>query len=140
MRFTQLYVNKVYLVYNIVVYRLLVTAVVPSLLLIYMYAKIYACITKSNGFRSQSSIRGHSSIRGQAAVGDGVTRSEDNEMRKSEGKHARMFAGVVAVFILCQIPDVIVKVVKIVNYFQGTMHNAYVKKSLISFHPFPCRI
>ena len=40
-------------------------------------------------------------------------------MRKKEGKHARMFAGVVAVFILCQIPDVIVKVAKILNYFQG---------------------
>ena len=122
MRFTQLYVNKVYLVYNIVVYRLLVTGVVPSLLLIYMYAKIYACITESNGFRSQSSIRGQSSIRCRSSIGGQTAISEDHEVRKKEGQHARMFAGVVAVFILCQIPDVIVKVVKIVNYFQGTMH------------------
>ena len=116
MRFTELYVNKVYLVYNLVVYRLLVTVIIPSLSLVYMYAKIYACIRASNGFRGQSSFRCQPSIRGRTSI------SEDNEVRKKEGKHARMFAGVVAVFILSQIPDVIVKVVKIVNYFQGTMH------------------
>ena len=107
MRFTKLYMNKVYLVYNVVVYRLLVTGVIPSLLLIYMYAKMYACIKASHGFRG-TSIRGRNTT---------VT-SEDNEVRK-ERKHAHMFAGVVAVFIFCQIPDVIVKVVKILNYFQG---------------------
>ena len=98
MRFTKLYMNKVYLVYNIVVYRMLLTCLVPSLTLIYMYAKIYNCIRKSHGFR-------------------GSFTSDDNEVRKKEGNHARMFAGVVVVFIICQIPDVVVKTVHFVQYF-----------------------
>ena len=100
MRITELYMNKVYLVYNILVYRLLITCLIPSLMLIYMYSKIYTCIKKSHGFR-------------------GGIDSEDNEVRKKEGKHARMFAGVVAVFIICQIPDVVVKTVHIIQYLQS---------------------
>ena len=99
MRITELYVNKVYVVYNIVVYRLLITGIVPSLLLIYLYAKIFTGIRKSHSFRG------------------GIV-SEVYKVRKSECKHARMFAGVVAMFIICQIPDGIVKVVNIIHYFQ----------------------
>ena len=104
MRITELYVNKVYLFYNIVVYRLLITGLVPSLSLIYMYAKILTRIKKSHDFRG--------SVRGDIV-------SEDNKVRKRECKHARMFAGVVAMFILCQIPDGIVEAVKIIHFFQG---------------------
>ena len=102
MRFTELYVNKVYLVYNVVVYRLLVTGLIPSFLLIYMYTKIYACIRASHGFRDNS-------IRGGTRCGPCSIGSEDIEVRKKESKHARMFAGVVAVFILCQGPNLIEK-------------------------------
>ena len=38
-------------------------------------------------------------------------------MRKKEGNHARMFAGVVVVFMICQIPDVALKAMHIVQYF-----------------------
>ena len=99
MRITELYVNKVYVVYNIVVYRLLITGLVPSLLLIYMYAKIFTGIRESHGFRG------------------GIV-FEDSKVRNRECKHARMFSGVVAMFIICQIPDFIVKLVNIIHFFQ----------------------
>ena len=103
MHFSELYMNKVYLVYNIVVYRLLITGLIPSLMLIYMYAKMYKCIEESHSFR------------GEIARED----IEVSDMVKKEGKHAHMFAGVVAIFIICNIPDVIVKIVKILHYFKG---------------------
>ena len=98
---TELYMDKVHLIFNIVVHRLLITGLIPCLMLIYLYAKIYICIKASHSFR------------------DEISHQVSNMARKKEGKQARMFAGVVATFIICNIPDVIVKIVKILHYFQG---------------------
>ena len=75
---TELYMDKVHLIFNIVVHRLLITGLIPCLMLIYLYAKIYICIKASHSFR------------------DEISHQVSNMARKKEGKQARMFAGVVA--------------------------------------------
>ena len=100
-RFTGLYINQFYIVYNIIIYQLCMRVLV-MVLLIYLYAKIYMDIKASHTTHSTCSFRG--------------ARPRSREiMRKSEGKQARMFAGVVVTSLICYIPHVLVTAVHIIK-------------------------
>ena len=110
-KFTNLYTNNVYLVYNIVIYRLLITTIVPSLVLIYLYSKIYYGIKESHQMQATCSQRS----------GSVVSAFETNEaVKRKESKQAGIFAGVVITFLICNVPDVFVKIVHITKYIQPT--------------------
>ena len=116
-RFTKLYTNDIYLVYNIVIYKLLLTTFIPSLILLYLYAKIYHDIKASHTMQAACSIRSRNG-RENSIKGD-INRDGSEAVRRKEGKQARIFAGVVITFFACNVPDVFVKIVHIVKYIQS---------------------
>ena len=103
-RFTKLYVNKVYSIYNIVIYALLPPFNIS--VLIYLYAKIYWDIKESHVRQSS-----------QDCLGCAVS---GETLRKRESKQAGIFAGVVITFVFCRIPDVFVTIVQIIKYNSST--------------------
>ena len=105
-RFSKLYVNKIYSMYNIVLYALFPP--INMSVLIYMYAKIYCDIKDSNVTQER-----HCFSCSNASLGS--TRSRET-MRKKESKQAGIFAGVVVTFIVCRIPDVFVSIAGIIKY------------------------
>ena len=98
-RFTELYINQFYIVYNIIIYQLCMRVLV-MVLLIYLYAKIYLDIKASHAAHSTISFRG------------AIPRSRETTSKR-EGKQARMFAGVVITSLICYIPHVFVTAVHI---------------------------
>ena len=102
-RFTKLYFNQIYSMYNIVIYALLAPFNIS--VLIYMYAKIYCEIKDSHETQERHSCNENL----------GSTRSRE-AMRKRESKQAGIFAGVVVTFIICRIPDVFVTIAGIMKY------------------------
>ena len=109
-RFTKLYVNKIYSMYNIVLYALMPQFNIS--VLIYLYAKIYCDIKDSHVTQERHSIT-------CSNASGGSTRSRES-MRKKERKQAGIFAGVVFTFIVCRIPDVFVTIVGIIKYNSST--------------------
>ena len=104
--FTKLYVNKIYSMYNVVLYALLPPINIS--VLIYMYAKMYCDIKDSNVTQERHRFS-------CSNVSLGSARSRET-MRKKESKQAGIFGGVVFTFILCRIPDVFVTIVGIIKY------------------------
>ena len=109
-RFTKLYVNKIYSMYNIVLYTLLPPFNIA--MLIYLYAKIYCDIKESHVTHARHSV-------GDSIASHGSARSRET-LRKKESKQAGIFAGVVITFIVCRIPDVFVTIVGIIKYNSST--------------------
>ena len=109
-RFTKLYENKIYSIFNIVVYKLMLTAFTMSAL-IYLYAQIYCDIKASHTTQARQS-----SVRGGARLN---TTSSRETVRKKESKQAGIFAGVVIAFLVCHIPDDFVTIVHVIKYIQG---------------------
>ena len=109
-RFTKLYVNKIYSVYNIVLHKLLISAFIMSLL-IYFYAKIYHDIRESHTTEARHSVRGRDSLN--------IATSKES-MRKKESKQASIFAGVVIACLISHSSDVFVTAAHIIQYVQNT--------------------
>ena len=105
-KFTQLYYNEIYSIYNIVLYAF--PAPITISVLIYLYSKIYCDIKDSYVTRERHSTRCSSDSLGS-------TRSRET-MRKKESKQAGIFAGVVILFIFSRIPDVFVSIAGIIKY------------------------
>ena len=101
-RFTEMYSNKVYTTYNIVLYALLPPINIS--VLTYLYVKIYLDIKESHLTQARQT--------SQDCLGSAISRET---MRKRESKQAGIFAGVVITFIVCRIPDVFVTLVQIIN-------------------------
>ena len=75
---TELYKNNVYIIYNAVIYKFMVTGLIPGIVLVFLYVKIYQAIKASHLMQRRCS----------------VADSEASEtMRRMENKQAGVFAG-----------------------------------------------
>ena len=108
-RVTKLYKNNVYIIY-IYIYKFLVTGLIPGIVLVFLYVKIYRAIKASHVMQRRCTL--HAS-----AAAD----NESNEtMRRMENKQAGVYAGVVITFLICNIPDAFVKIVYIMKTVKST--------------------
>ena len=102
---TRLYKNTIYIIYNAVIYKVIVTELIPGIVLVILYVKIFQAIKASHLMQRRCS----------------VTDSEVNEtMRKMENKQAGVYAGIVVKFLICNIPDAFVKIWYIINTMKRT--------------------
>ena len=91
-RVTKLYRNNVYIIYNTIIYKLMVTGLIPGLILVFLYVKIFKAIKASHLMQRRCS----------SASGDNHV---NETMRRIENRRARIYAGVVIIFLICYTPD-----------------------------------
>ena len=83
----------------------MVTGLIPAIVLVFLYVKIYQAIKASHLMQRRCS----------------ATDSEANETkRRMENKQAGVFAGVVIKFLICNIPDALVKIGYIMKTVKST--------------------
>ena len=95
---SQLFEDEKFTIYNTIIVKLLITGLIPILLLIVLYAKIYCKmkVHRTNLAHDQCSA---------------------NKMRE-ESKLAGIFAGVVITSLICIIPDLIVKIQTLALHYE----------------------
>ena len=93
---TELYTDKTYVIYNIIIYKLLITGLMPITVLICIYVKIYNKL-KENQIK--------------------LNKSESNiEKRKRKQENmAGVFSGVVMASLICNIPEMFIKITALVD-------------------------
>ena len=100
---THMYKTKSYKIYNCVIYNLLIKELIPTAVLIYTYAKIYNKVKTNRIEQEKSKI---------SSIID-----ERNECRRitRQVKMARTFAGVVITSLVCNVPDMLMKMLLLAN-------------------------
>ena len=107
---TDLYNNVVYAIYHLVIFKFLITGAIPITVLIYIYAKIYIKFRENHLKREEKP-----KIKSCHEVNRNKRASRQENM-------ARTFAGVVVSSLICNIPEM---VVKIIILFFIVKHGAY---------------
>ena len=105
-RLTKLYRNDVYIIYNAIIYKLMVTGLIPGLILVFLYVKIYKAIKASHLMQRRCS----------ATVDNQVNET----MRRVENRRARIYAVVVITFLICNTPDSFLKIAYIMKFVKST--------------------
>ena len=105
-RVTKLYKNNVYIIYNAIIYKFMVTGLIPGLILVFLYVKIYKAIKASHLMQRRCS----------ATVDNQVNET----MRRMENRRARIYAGVVITFLICNTPDSFLKIAYIMKTVKST--------------------
>ena len=87
--FTALYMNRVYTIFDSLIYNLLLAGVIPIALLMCMYSKIYVHIRRHN------------------ATMEAVMDRTNERERRREAELAGIFGGYVITFLVCHTPRVL---------------------------------
>ena len=88
-----------YAIYEIIIFKILAAQLIPITLLIFSYAKIFVKLRQNR-----------KRIEGSSGVGD----THEDKKTAEEESMALLFAGVVITSIICNIPEIIVKVIWLV--------------------------
>ena len=91
---TSMLKNMGYAIYDNAIFKLLIAGLIPIAMLVYSYAKIFLILRK-NAQRIENS-------RSKSTIEDNNTSGQENM--------ARLFAGVVVTSLICNIPEMVVKV------------------------------
>ena len=120
--FTNLYKNKVYIIYNTVILNLFIKGLIPITVLICTYVKIYNKVKENHIVRVKSKRKPN--VNANEHVISIIV--EDKRAKKQE-KRARIFAGVVITSLVCNIPDMCVKITVLasISTFEDTLDDPY---------------
>ena len=100
---TSMFKDPVYIIYDNLIFKLLIAGLIPITMLILTYAKIYVKLRENRLNLERSGIK---------------SRVEDKKTSRQENM-ARLFAGVVVTSVICNVPEMIVKI----SYLVLTLQN-----------------